>query len=90
MSNEKQLVVSIQCFDNEPAKQLSWVVRNFLCSICESHMRNTPTRIQAYSTAIGMVASAVQNGSIDTTEADTIMKQIIKIEEQIYPGCSLL
>lgn len=90
MSDQNKLVVSIQCFDCEPVQQLSWIIRNFLCNICEAYLKGSPRREQAYAISVGMIESAVANGSINADESNTLHEEIQKIEDQIYPGCSLL
>lgn len=95
MSDKKiigSIVVDIPMFaDGADAKtQLSWVVRNFLCSICESYLKGAPRREEAVATARAIVKSANDRGCIEDDECRELIAEVDKIENEIYPGCSLL
>lgn len=92
----KTLTVRIPCFDIEPAKQLSWMIRNFYCNVCESYLKGSLRRQQAYQICEEMISSAYLNaegqytGDITTQEHNELLVELDKIEEFIYPGCSRL
>lgn len=70
------------------ATQLSWIVRNFFCSICESYLQEAPRRVEGYKVACAMVDSAEETNQITAEDASSLRSEIHSINEQIYPGSS--
>ena len=70
------------------ATQLSWIVRNFLCSVCESYLHDAPRRVEAYNIAKSMVHSAEVSNQISEKDASDVLSEIESINREIYPGCS--
>jgi hypothetical protein len=73
-----------------PAQQLSWVIRGFLCNVCSHTLKGNIRRAEAMSVALRMLNSAHETKAVSFEEFQTISQQITNIEEQIYPGCSLI
>lgn len=89
--NQNSLTVRIPVSENsDAATTLSWVVRSFLCSVCESTLPGAPRRAEAHRTAIAMVVNANDTLQITSQQAHDIGDQLKQIEEKIYPGSSLL
>lgn len=89
-NGEIEVRIPLVTTDATPASQLSWVVRGFLCNVCSYHMKGSTKRVSAMSVAIRMANSALEAGSISNDEHVSITQEISNIEEQIYPGCSLI
>lgn len=80
-----QLPISI---GSTPAKQLSMFLRNFLWTICETHLQHTSRRDEAFLMAVTIVTSTQQSNQITNVEADSIIHELTQIEVQVYPGSS--
>lgn len=92
MSNQnKSILLKMEVHENSnPAQTLSWMLRNFMCNVCHKNLQGTPRREEAHKMAITMVVNANDTLQITSQEAHDICTELQNIEEQIYPGCSLI
>lgn len=89
--NNKTVSVKMPvCEHSTPAKTLSWMLRHFLYNVCEKNLQGDPRRKEAHTLAIAMIVDANDTLQITSQEAHEISIDLQKIEEQIYPGCSLI
>jgi hypothetical protein len=89
-NNQKVSVQMPVCEHSTPAKTLSWLLRHFLYNVCEKNLQGDPRRKEAHTLAVAMIVSANDTLQITSQEAHDISVELKKIEEQIYPGCSLI
>lgn len=88
--NEIQVALLLTNGDDRAAQQLSWLIRGFFCNTCEAYLKGAPRRVEAMALVLRMLNSAHDNQSITFDEYQSINQEITNIEEQIYPGCSLI
>lgn len=70
------------------AAKLSWVVRNFLWTVCDTNLIGDVRRLQAHKLCIDAVVKARLKNQINDEEGATIAHELSCIEEQVYPGSS--